>query len=119
VSTNAGVGLGGTYVQEVDLLPVDLGEELWVGVQGRLLRPPVVGVAPVRDQVAEVAHRDAGVPVVAWERCGKASAVQACGEVVQVGLIDVDAEGADALGRVHAGILTCIADSFCPPCPAE
>jgi hypothetical protein len=42
-----GVGLAGSDVQEMDALPVDLGDELGVGVEPRLGGTPVVLRAPV------------------------------------------------------------------------
>ena len=43
-------GLGRAHVQEMDPLPVDLGDVLREGVEPPLLGPPVVARAPVLDQ---------------------------------------------------------------------
>ena len=57
-----GVRLRGPDVQEMHALPVDLGDELRVPIDHRLLYAPVVVVAPVRRQIPEVLHRDALAP---------------------------------------------------------
>jgi hypothetical protein len=52
-----GIGLVGFDVQEVDALAVDLGGELRVLVEPRLLGAPVVPRAPVLGELLEVAQR--------------------------------------------------------------
>jgi hypothetical protein len=42
------IGLGRSHVQEVDVLPVDGGDELRELVEAGLVVAPVVGVAPIR-----------------------------------------------------------------------
>jgi hypothetical protein len=108
-----GLRLGGAEVQEVDRLPVDLGDELRVGVEPCLPGAPVVVVLPVVDQVADIADRDAVLPArrdraglraagIHGELVGPAGPGQPVGKVVQVGLGDLDAERAN-LGVGHDG----------------
>jgi len=56
------VRVGRPDVQEVDRLAVDLGHELRQGVQARLVRGPVVGVAPVAGEVAHEVERRSQSP---------------------------------------------------------
>ena len=49
-------------VDEVDRLPVDRGAEVLELVEPRLVRPPVVVVAPVLDELAQVVDRDPVLP---------------------------------------------------------
>jgi hypothetical protein len=56
------VRLGRANVQEVDVLPVDLGGELRVLVQLTLVDAPVVAITPVLGQPLEVAHRHPAAP---------------------------------------------------------
>ena len=57
-----GVRLAGTHVQEVNVLAVDRGGELWVSVELGLVCAPIVGRAPVLGQLPQVALRDAAAP---------------------------------------------------------
>ena len=54
-------------MQEMNALTVDLGDELRVPVEQRLLAAPVISVAPIPGQVLEVAHRDALGPRIAGQ----------------------------------------------------
>ena len=89
----------GTDVDEVDGLPVDLGQEVRVGVDPGLDRTPVERL-PALDHVAQVGHRRAVVPGVAGRRRRVPGPLQALAEVVEVGLRELDAEGADLGGVV-------------------
>jgi hypothetical protein len=114
-----GVGLGGEDVQEVDVLPVDGGGELRVGVQPRFPCPPVVAGLPVLDQVLHVVERDPVLParrdgtrlhpspaLLGRQLVGPAGAGQTIVQVVEVGLGYVDPErpdlGVRAVGLSHA-----------------
>jgi hypothetical protein len=88
------VRLGGADVQEVDVLPVDRGRELRDLVQALLDGPPVELVAPAAHQLTHRVHADA-VVAARRELLGVAGAGEPVGEVVEVGLGDVDAEGRD------------------------
>ena len=118
-----GVGLGGADVQEVDVLPVDLGGELRVGVQPRFPFAPAVAGLPVLDQVLDVVERDPVLParrdgtrlhrspaLLGRKLVGPAGAGQTIVQVVKVGLGDVDPErpnlGVRALNVTHAGLLS-------------
>jgi hypothetical protein len=87
--------LGRRHVQEVHGLPVDLGQVVREGVHPRLLSAPVEAGAPALHHLGEVRVRGAVVPAVAG--CGprQPGQGQPGGEVVQVGLGDVDHERAD------------------------
>jgi hypothetical protein len=95
------VGPLGADVQEVDALAVDLGDELGVPVELRLLAAPVVLRAPVLGEVLEVAQRYAASPRHAGQLTGPAGVRQPVVQVVEVGLGDPDLEGPDLLAH-HA-----------------
>jgi hypothetical protein len=74
-------------VQEVDALAVDLGAELRELVQLGLVPPPVVTMAPALGEFAYAGQRDAVVPAGTRQFVGPAGAVEAIGQVVEVGLL--------------------------------
>src|SRR5579863_9910129 len=84
------VGAGRPDVQEVDVLAVDLGGVLRVGVELDLVRAPVELLAPVGGQRANPLQRDTELPADAGQLVGPADAVQPAVQVVQVGLRDLD-----------------------------
>ena len=87
-----GVGLAGSDVQEMDALPVDLGDELGVGVEPRLCGAPVVLRAPVLGKFLQIAKRYAAGPPSARQLAGPAGAGEPVVQVVEVRLADLDAE---------------------------
>ena len=93
------VRLGGADVEEVDVLAVDLGRELRMGVDPRLGRPPVVAIPPVVVERADVRLLDAVIDV-AGELVGPARPVESVAQVVEVGLRDVEGEGSDRSRRL-------------------
>src|SRR5215211_1437402 len=102
-----GVGLGRAEVREVDGLAVDGGGELRDLVELGLPGPPVVVVAPVVDQVLDIAEGDAVVPaggdraglgtagVQRGELVGPAGPGQPLGQIIQIGLRDLDPKRPD------------------------
>ena len=100
-----GVRLGGAEVEEVDVLAVDLGRELRMGVDPGLGRPPVVLAPPVVVERSDVRLLDA-VVYIAGELVGPAGAVEPIAQVVEVGLGDVELErsdrGVDGVGHRSA-----------------
>src|SRR4029453_13398889 len=109
--SRGGVRAGGADVPKVDVLPVDLGGELRVLVEGCLPGAPVVLVLPVVDQVADVAAGAAVLPARRARPRGRtgggggglvapAGPGQPVGEVVQVGLGHVNEERANLLAGV-------------------
>jgi hypothetical protein len=76
----------------------DLGCEaqLLERVELGLHPPPVVAVGPVAAQLLDVGERDALAPVVDRFPLRPSGAAQAVGEVVEVGLRDVDLIGRGA-----------------------
>src|ERR1700727_87958 len=54
----------GSLVNEMNVQPVDFGDELVEAVERGLTRPPVVFVGPVARQLAGVRQRNALTPVV-------------------------------------------------------
>jgi hypothetical protein len=80
-------------VEEVDPLPVDLGDELGHGVQAGLGRPPVVPVAPVVEQLDEVVALGALVPADAGDLVRQPGAVEPQVQVVEDRVRDGDGEG--------------------------
>ena len=90
------VGVRRARVHEVDLLPVDPGAEVRQLVEPRFLRAPVVLVAPVLDELAQVAHRDPVLPAGVVDLVREAGRGQTVGEVVEDQVADADLEGLNA-----------------------
>ena len=84
------VGLGRARVDEVHARAVDLGEEVVERVERRLGSPPVVLVAPVRDELDEIAAVGAVVPPGVGKLLREARAGEAFAEVDEIGFGDVD-----------------------------
>ena len=97
------VRLGRADVQEVDVLAVDGRDELRDLVQPGLLGAPVEAVGPVAGQVLQVVQGYAAGPVVAGRVLRPAGPGDPVVQVVEVGLGDVDPEGADLGGGVGHG----------------
>jgi hypothetical protein len=91
----------GANVDEVDVQPVDLGDELRVGVQPRLALAPVVLVVPVARDLLDRRERHALRQIVDGLLLGPAGRRDARPQVLELRLGDADVEGADggALGR--------------------
>jgi hypothetical protein len=92
-------------MDEVQRLLVELGAEVRPGVQAVFDGAPVELVPPVGERVGEVVVRNAVRPVVARGGLGKAGAAEALGEVVELGLRDLDREF-DHRHSVHDGDAT-------------
>ena len=90
-----GVGARARLVDEVEVDAVHRGPELGELVEARLDGPPVVALQPVVHELAEVADVDAVVPRGAIGHVDPAGASQPVVEVVQDGLVHVDAIGLD------------------------
>ena len=86
------VGLGRTRVEEVHARAVDLGEEVVERVEPRLGPSPVVLVAPVREQLGEVAELHAVVPAGVGDLFGQTCPHQPFVEVVEGTLGNLDPE---------------------------
>ena len=89
------VGVRRPVVDEVDVEPVDLGDELVEAVEAALASAPVVLVGPVRGELADVRERDALRPVVDQFTVGPAGVVQPRAQVVEHRLGNVDRERPD------------------------
>ena len=76
------VRFGGADVQEVDVLPVDLGGELRVGVELGLPGAPVVTVSPVLDEFLHPLQAHAVVRPGAGDLVGPAGALEPLLQVV-------------------------------------
>ena len=72
-----GIGARRGLVQEVDIQPIDLGDELPDRIQPRLASPPVVTGPPIGDQLPKRGKRCALRPVVDRCRFGPARAIEA------------------------------------------
>lgn len=94
-----GAGHPRTDVQEVNAQAVDVGLELRDGIEPGLGGAPVVAVAPVLAQLADVGQRNALAPVVDGLGVGPACARQPLAQVVEVGLANVDAERSDVIAH--------------------
>ena len=112
-----GVRLGGAHVHEMDALPIDVGGELGVLVQFRLLRPPVERRTPVLDQIPDVGDRHAVLPpgrggcagaagddLLLGQLIGPTGTAQPLGQIVEVRLRYRDSERVDG-GVLHGGCL--------------
>ena len=82
-------------MDEVHPRAVDLGDEVVEGVEHRLGAPPVVLVAPVLDELGEVAALGAVVPPGVGQLLREAGARQPLAQVVEVGVGDRDGERFD------------------------
>src|SRR5580698_9959003 len=83
----------------MDRLPVDPGAEVGEGVQPRFLTPPVVALAPVLDQRAEVVDGDSVLPPRSFNLVREARPFQAIPEITEDSVIDGDAERLDRVAR--------------------
>jgi len=92
-------------VRELDVQPVDLGDELRQRVERRLDLAPVVAVAPVFDERAQLRQLDTLGPVADGLLVGPARRPHAPPELVDLFLRNVDPEGADRRGVGHCGRL--------------
>jgi hypothetical protein len=82
-------------VDEVHARAVDFGDVVVEGVEHRLGAPPVVLVAPVLDELREVAALGAVVPSCVGQLLRQARACEPYAEVVEVGVGDRDRERFD------------------------
>lgn len=84
--------MGRADVQDVEPEPVELGAELGQAVQPLLGRPPVVALAPVAAELAQIRQRDTLGPV--GDRLGlrPARTGEAIAQVTQVRLGNLDVE---------------------------
>ena len=85
------VGTLSPDVDEVEVHAVHLAEELRVGVDCRLVSAPIVAVAPVVAEFADVLEVGAVVPPGIAELAGPAGMLEPCLQVIEDGLGDVDA----------------------------
>ena len=90
-----GVRVSRARVDEVDRLAVDAGAEVRQLVEPRLLRSPVVLVAPVLHQLAQVVDRDPVLPARALDLVGEAGPRQTAAQVLQDRVVDADLESLD------------------------
>ena len=101
-----GTGLGGADVQEVQLRAVYGGHELGIGVEGRLVCPPVVSGGPgFGGQLAQVGGGDAAFPAGAGQVAGPPGPGQALAKIVDLGLRDADAVGPEAVVVRHTATM--------------
>jgi len=85
----------GANVQEVQALSLELCRELREVIEARLLGPPVVLVPPVVGERPQVAELHPALPAHPGQLVGPADPVKALVEVLEVGLVDFDAERPD------------------------
>ena len=90
------VGLGRARVEEVHAGAVDLGEEVVELVEARLASAPVVVVAPVGDELLQVAALGAVVPARVGDLLREAGAPSRSRRSSRTRVGDVDAERLDA-----------------------
>lgn len=89
-------------MQEVDVQPVDLGDELRVGVQPPF-EPPVVVAGPVPGQFAHGRELGALRLVGDGLHLRPAGREDPAAEIGQVALLEAGTERADGAGRVRFG----------------
>jgi hypothetical protein len=90
-----GVRLGGTHMQEMDVLAVDRDGELRVLVEPRLLLTPIKRRAPVLGQFLEIGERHAAGPPDSRQLIRPARAREAIAQVDELGFGHIDEEGLD------------------------
>ena len=84
-----------TPAEGPDRLAVDGRAEVFELVEAGFLRPPVVPVTPVLDQVADVTRRYAVLPARTFDLVREASDVEPATQIVEDGVVDVDLEAFD------------------------
>ena len=84
---------------EVDVEPVQCRHRLRVAVQQGFARAPVIALGPVAAQVLQPGQRHALTPVVDGFRLGPTGVAQAQPQVVQHGVVNVDAVGAEQVAH--------------------
>ena len=80
-------------------LIVDASPEVWKLVEPRLLRGPVVVVAPVLDQRSQVVGRDPVLPTRTVDLIGQARVREAAPEIIEDGVVDGNTERLDRLAH--------------------
>ena len=71
------IGVRAALVDEMDIKPVDLGDELIEAVQAGLASPPVVPVGPVAGEFPDVVQRNSLGPILDAFALRPAGAAQA------------------------------------------
>src|SRR5581483_8308034 len=94
------LGPPAAHVEEVDAEAADMRAELRDRVERRLRAPPVVALAPVRDELAEVREVGPLGPAGAGDLVGEARAREPLAEVGEDGVGDGDPEGFDPHGAL-------------------
>src|SRR6201992_728424 len=87
--------MGGPDVDEVDVQPIDLGQELGEAIELGLEAPPVVAALPVAGQRSGVLYANPLRPVAHRFRVGPSSSGQSLLQVVDLRIRDRDGERAD------------------------
>ena len=98
-----GIVMDRADVLEVDVEPVDGGDEVGPGIDGGLASAPVVFAGPVLAHLPQIGKRNALRPVVDDLGLGPAGAGQPVAQVVDLGVVDRDGEGADV--TAHGSIV--------------
>src|SRR5262249_56298213 len=88
-------GMRRAGVDEVDGRAADRRAELRQLVEARLLGSPVVLVAPIHDEVAQISDRKPVLPPCALDLVGEARLRQADAEIVEDLVVDPDLEALD------------------------
>ena len=96
-----GARLGRADMEEVDPLPVDVGGELRVSVEGPLPDAPVVAGAPVLHERPKDGERHAVIPAGVGDLLREARAAQPLGEIVEISLRNGDAVGIHRRSRYY------------------
>src|SRR5687767_13571120 len=80
-------------MEEVDILPIDFSRELWIAVQFRFPRAPIIAGAPVIGQPMDIVLWDTVLPANAREFIGPAGTDQSLLQIIQRALRNISAEG--------------------------
>ena len=103
MTSGSGARPDAAHVDEVDAEPADAGAELREAVERRLVRAPVVAIAPVGDQLAQVGEVRPVGPAGAGDLVGEARAREALAQVGEDGVRHGDAKRLDLHGRLLRG----------------
>src|SRR4051812_6867762 len=74
----------GANVDEMDVHPIDPGDEVWQGVQSRLALAPVVVVEPIAGELLHRLEAYTMRVICDWLLLGPAGSAEACTQILEI-----------------------------------